>query len=222
MDSVLDGNYVAKMLVHNERIHYSDLKDRYRQRRDRTRQLVAQLSTLNTRENLNPTEVLSKEDIRKYSKFDTLAATICDQQDALEALRRRYYEHVASSSAQLAHLTRSHEARMAQELSQAKVNVDMAQHEQVQSSEAKAHLLLQEQTQRSEMLIGELRQALKAITDSDIANMRASAEMKVLLRKGLLETKHRLAKLEPPGICLSPSITRRRRLRIRNSVVEHR
>ena len=96
MDSVLDGNYGAKTLDHNERIHYGDLKDRYRQCRDRTHQLVAQLSTLNTRNNLNPTEVrllaktLSKEDIRKYSKFEMLATTICDQQDALEAMRRRY------------------------------------------------------------------------------------------------------------------------------------
>ena len=47
----------AKTLNHNERIHYGDLKDRYRQRRDRTRQLVAQRSTLNTRNNLNPIEV---------------------------------------------------------------------------------------------------------------------------------------------------------------------
>ena len=115
LDSVLDGNYGAKTLDHNERIHYGDLKDRFRQRRDRTRQLVAQLSTLNTRNNLNPTEVrllrktLSKEDIRKYSKFETLATTICDQQDALEVARRRYDEHVASSSIQLAQLTRSHE-----------------------------------------------------------------------------------------------------------------
>ena len=43
LDSVLDGNYGARTLDHNERIHYGDLKDRYRQRRDRTRQLVAQL-----------------------------------------------------------------------------------------------------------------------------------------------------------------------------------
>ena len=46
MDSVLDGNYSATTLTQNERIHYGDLKDRYRQRRNRTRQLVAQLSTL--------------------------------------------------------------------------------------------------------------------------------------------------------------------------------
>ena len=130
MNSVLDGNYGAASLDHNQREHYNDLKeDRYRQRRDRTHQLIAQLSTLITRNNLNPTEVrllgrtLSKEDIRKYSKFETLATTICDQQDA----RRRYDEQVvASSSAQLVHLTRSHEARMAQELSQAKVHVDVA------------------------------------------------------------------------------------------------
>ncbi len=113
VDVAKDGNYGAKTLDHNKRIHYGNLKDRYRQRRDRTRQLIAQLSTLNTRNNLNPTEVrllgktLSKENIRKCSKFDTLATTIYDQQDALEALRRRYDEQVASSSPQLAHLTRS-------------------------------------------------------------------------------------------------------------------
>jgi hypothetical protein len=135
MDSLLDGNYGAETLTQNERIHFGDLKDRYRQYRDRTRQLVAQLSTLNTRQNLNPTEVrllggtLSEEDIRKYSKFETLATTICDQQDALEALHRRYDEQVASSSAQLAHLTRSHE------LSQAKVHVDVA-NDRTKASEA--------------------------------------------------------------------------------------
>ena len=99
LDSVLDGNYGAKTLEHNERIHYyGDHKDRYRQRRDRTRQLVAQLAMLNTRKKLDPTEVrplaktLSKEDIRKYSKFKTLATTICDQQDALDEAQRRYGE----------------------------------------------------------------------------------------------------------------------------------
>jgi hypothetical protein len=200
-DSVLDGNYGCTTLDHNQRVHYGDLKDRYRQRRDRTRQLVAQLSTLNTRYNLNPTEVrllgkmLSKEDIRKYSKFETLATTICDQQDALEAARRRYDEHVAASSTQLAQLTRSHEARLANELRQAKTHVDVA-NERVQASEAKAQLILHEQTQRSKILISELRQALKAITDQDVANTRAAAEMEVLLRKELLETKHRLAGLE--------------------------
>ena len=104
--------------------------------------------------------------------------------------------HVASSSTQLAQLTRSHETRMANELRQAKVHVDVA-NEQVQESEAKAKLLLHEQTQWSEMLIGKLRQALKAITDQDVANTRASVEMEVQLRKELLETKHRHAELEP-------------------------
>ncbi len=95
LDSIPDGNYGAKTLEHNERIYYDDLKDRYRQRRDRTRQLVAQLATLNTRKKLDPTEVrllaktLSKEDIRKYSKLKTLANTICDQQDALDEAQRR-------------------------------------------------------------------------------------------------------------------------------------
>ena len=57
LDSLPDGNYGARTLEENERHHYSDLKDRYRQRRDRTRQLVAQLSTLNSRKKLNATEV---------------------------------------------------------------------------------------------------------------------------------------------------------------------
>ena len=117
MDELLDGNYGAGTLTENERIHYGDLKDRYRQRRDRTRQLVAQLSTLNTRQTLSPTEVrllartLSTEDIRKFSKFETVAGAICDQQDQIEGLQRRYDDHVQSSAAQLAHVTRSLEAK---------------------------------------------------------------------------------------------------------------
>jgi hypothetical protein len=72
LDTLLDGNYGAKTLEHNECIHYyGDLKDRYRQRRDRKRQLIAQLATLNTRTKLSPAEVrllaktLFKEDIQK-------------------------------------------------------------------------------------------------------------------------------------------------------------
>ena len=48
LDSLPDGNYGSRTLEENERHHYSDLKDRYRQRRDHTRKLVAQLSTLNS------------------------------------------------------------------------------------------------------------------------------------------------------------------------------
>jgi hypothetical protein len=142
---------------------------------------------------------LSKEDIsRKFSKFETLANTICDQQDAVEAARRRYDEQVASSSAQLAQLTRSHEAQMAHELLRQakKMQVDAA-NEQVQTSDAKYKLLLHEQTQRSEMVISELRQALTAITAQDVANTRAAAAMEVQLRKELLEARHRVAELEP-------------------------
>ena len=49
--------------------------------------------------------------------------------------------------------------------------------------EAQAQLLLTKQEQRSELLISELRKALKAITAQDVANTR---EMEVLLRKELL------------------------------------
>ena len=79
---------------------------------------------------------------------------------------------------------------------QAKAQIDIA-NERVQASEAKAQLRLQEQTQKSEMLISELRQALTEATDQDVVNTRAAAEMEVLLRKELLEAKHRLAELEP-------------------------
>ena len=102
LDSLPDGNYGARTFEENERIHYSDLKDRYRHRRDRTRQLVAQLSTLNSCKKLTETEVrllakkLSKEDIRKYSRFKILATTLCDQQDALDEAQRRYDAHVQS------------------------------------------------------------------------------------------------------------------------------
>ena len=44
-------------LLENERAHYTELKDRYWQRRDRTHQLVAQLFTLNSRKKLTTTEV---------------------------------------------------------------------------------------------------------------------------------------------------------------------
>ena len=122
-----------------------------RQRRDRTRQLVAQLATLNTHKKLDPTEVrllaktLSKDDIRKYSKFETLATTICDQQDALDEAQRRYVEQVKSSSAQLAQLTRSHEARLEHEVRQAKAQIDMA-NDRVQANETQAQLRLQART----------------------------------------------------------------------------
>ncbi len=139
---------------------------------------------------------MTKEDIRKFSKFETLTAAICDQQDVIEELRQRYDDQVTSSSAQLAQLTRSHEAKMAQELGQEKVQVDVA-NDRVKAKEAQAQLLLQEQEQRSTLLKNELRKALKAITDQDGANTRSSAAMEVPLCKELLEAKHRIAQLEP-------------------------
>ncbi len=85
---------------------------------------------------------------------------------------------------------------MAQELGQTKVHVDVA-NDRVKASEAQAQLLLQEQEQCSALLISELRKALKAITDQDVANTRASTEVEMLLRKELLEAKQRIAQLEP-------------------------
>ena len=90
----------------------------------------------------------------------------------------------------------SHEARLAHEVIQAKAQIDMV-NERVQASEAKAQLRIQEQMQRAEMLISELREALTETADQDVANTRAAAEMEVHLRKELLEAKRRLAELEP-------------------------
>jgi hypothetical protein len=81
-------------------------------------------------------------------------------------------------------------------LGQAKLHVDVA-NDRVKAIEAQAQLLLKEQEQRSELLISELRKALKAITDQDVANTRASAELEVLLRKELRDAKHRIAQIEP-------------------------
>ena len=66
-----------------------------------------------------------------------LATAICDQQDVIEGLRQRYDDQVASASAELAHVKRSHEAKMAHELGQAKLQVDVA-NDNVKASEAQA------------------------------------------------------------------------------------
>ena len=79
---------------------------------------------------------------------------------------------------------------------QAKVQVDIA-NERVQMRESQAQIRLQEQTQRADMLISELRRALQETADQAIANTRTAAELEVHLRKELLEAKHRLAELEP-------------------------
>jgi hypothetical protein len=104
LNSLPDVNYGCRTYEKNERIHYSDLKDRYRQRRDRTRQMVAQMFRLNSLKKLTATEVrllakrLSKEDIRKYSRCDTLATTLCDQQDALDVAQRRCHHYIVDRS----------------------------------------------------------------------------------------------------------------------------
>jgi hypothetical protein len=47
----------SRPLEENEQIHFCNLKDRYQQRRDRSRQLVVQLSTLNSRKKHTELEV---------------------------------------------------------------------------------------------------------------------------------------------------------------------
>ena len=138
-------------LEENERIHFCDLKDCYRQRRNRTRQLVAQLTTLNSHKKLPETEVrflakkLSKEDIRKYSRFETLATTLYDDQKGLlDEAQRRYDAHIQSSSAQIARLTRSHEAKLEYKVRQTAAQVAIA-NKRLQANEAQAQLRLQEQ-----------------------------------------------------------------------------
>ena len=81
---------------------------------------------------------LSKKDIRKYSRFETLATALCDQQDALDEAQRRYDAYVQSTSAQIAQLTRSHEAKLEyEEVRQAAAQVAIA-NERLQASEAQA------------------------------------------------------------------------------------
>ena len=78
----------------------------------------------------------------------------------LDEAHRHYDAHVQSSSAQIEKLTHSHEARLEYEVRQAAAQVDIA-NERFQSSEAQAQLRLQEQAQRTDMLISELlRRAL--------------------------------------------------------------
>ena len=102
---------------------------------------------------------LSNDDIRKSSKFKTLATTLCDQQKALDEAQRRYYELVQSSSAQVAQLTRSHKGKLEYEVHQAAAQVAIA-NERFQANEAHAQLRLQDQAQRSDMLISELSKKL--------------------------------------------------------------
>ena len=160
--------------------------------------MVAQLSTLNSRKKLTATEVrllakkLSKDDIRKYSKFETLATTLCDQQEALDEAQRRYDEQEQSSSAQIAQLTCSQVAKLEYEVRQAAAQVAIA-NERCQASEAQAQLRLHEQAKRIDMLISELRRALQETADQTTINTRTALELKVRLRKELLETRHCLA-----------------------------
>ena len=94
LNSLPDVNYGCRTFEKHDRIHYRDLKD----------DLNAQISTLNSRKKLTATEVrllakrLSKEDIRQYSRFDTLATTLCDQQDALDVAQRRYHHYIVDRS----------------------------------------------------------------------------------------------------------------------------
>ncbi len=76
MDSVLDGNYGAKTLTHNnERIHYGDLKDRYRQRRDRSSAVHAEYSPKpESHGSPSSGKNVVKEDIRKFSKSSDVGA----------------------------------------------------------------------------------------------------------------------------------------------------
>ena len=56
---------------------------------------------------------------------------------------------------------------------------------------------MQEQTQRTDTLISELRRALQETSDQATVNTRTTSELEVRLRKELLKGRHRLAELEP-------------------------
>ena len=123
-----------------------------------------------------------------------LATTICDQQDALEALGRRYDEQVASSSAQLAHLMRSHEARMAQELGQAKVHVDVANDRVKASDEAQAQLLLQDNEEEEEAQdLEQRRRAAVVAQPSERRNRRLENETSRIELRGVTVTRENVS-----------------------------
>ena len=110
--------------------------------------------------------------------------------------KRRYDEQVQSASARIVQLTHSHEARLENEVRQAAAQANVVT-ERLQASEAQAQLRLQEQAQLSNMLIAELRKALKETSDQATANTRTAAELEVALCKEILEAHHRLVELEP-------------------------
>ena len=114
--------------------------------------------------------------MRKYSRFDTLATTQCDQQDALDEAHRRYDELVQSTSARITQLTRNHEASLEKEVRQAAAQASVAT-ERLQASEAQAQLRLQEHAQTSATMIAELRKALKETSDQALVNSRTTAEV---------------------------------------------
>ena len=62
---------------------------------------------------------------------------LCDQQETLDEAHRHYDAQLQSSSAQIAQLTRSHEAKLENEVRQAAARVNVA-NERLQASEAQA------------------------------------------------------------------------------------
>ena len=121
-----------------------------------------------------------------------------------------------SASAQIAQLRCSHEARLENEARQAAAQVNVA-NERLQASEAQAQLRLQEQAQLADMLIAELRRALKETSDQATANTRTAAELRGRCEKKYLKPTIASRSWSRHGICLlSQNITRKKRRASKN------
>ena len=113
----------------------------------------------------------------------------------LESIVSSILSPLRYASARIVQLTHSHEARLENEVRQAAAQANIVT-ERLQASEAQAQLRLQEQAQLSNMLIAELRKALKETSDQATANTRTAAELGVALCKEILEAQHRLVELD--------------------------
>ena len=88
--------------------------------------------------------------------------------------------------------------------------------ERLQASEAQAQLRLQEQAQLADMLITELRRALKETSDQATANTRTAAELRWRCGKKYLKPTIASRSWSRHEICLSQNITRKRRRASKN------
>jgi hypothetical protein len=101
MDTLFAEQIDSSLTTNDQtRVQLAELTERLHVRRARARELVAQLSTLNERENLSVPELrlrslqLTTDDIQAFSNFDTLAEAVCSQQEVIRSAQAAYDEKV--------------------------------------------------------------------------------------------------------------------------------